>query len=148
MRRPSGLPLAPPRLSTLRVCFLSPGLVWVHLAAQPRVASERPGLAVRCCPARLPTPRTGPGFPLHRPGALSRPAGHRGTGVTLRVCARAGQGPRGPADPVWVRAHSAPNAPPPCCQPRPQGALHVLLQCVTLVEPSKSVLVLPGQLMQ
>lgn len=38
--------------------------------------------------------------------------------------------------------------PPQQPSPWPRGELHLLLQCVTLVEPSKSVLVLPGQVMQ
>lgn len=46
----------------------------------------------------------------------------------------------------------AQGSPCPRTSPAPPapalGGQHLLLQCVTLVEPSKSVLVLPGQVMQ
>lgn len=54
-----------------------------------------------------------------------------------------------PADLCWSEeslGFLCPPQPAPC--PAAREEQHLLLQCVTLVEPSKSVLVLPGQVMQ
>lgn len=120
--------------------------------ASPAVRAFR---AAQPGPPRLP--RTGPGFSLHRPGARGRARPGTGAQAALGGGCHAeqvyvpeqGGVLRRPAGTTRGEHPPCPRQRPPAFPaPRPWQERHLLLQCVTLVEPSKSVLVLPGQVMQ
>lgn len=175
---PAGLPVAPgpcihrvPCLPLLGSSSLCPWAAF-RAAGSPRAAAPKPPwLGQGFSPHRL-EPAVGPGWAQlshghprttaqsrrsaePRPAAPSTP-GHR----TTRCADVTGQGgvsslpedtPRrrgSPCPPTCPHLSPAASGSPRSPAPAPWEEQRSLLQCVTLVEPSKSVLVLPGQVMQ
>lgn len=148
---------APPHWTCWAHCFLP---AW----QPPRVPLPLQGPALGSCPTgplawslALPSldqiPEqglvrgTGPGCTLHTMGSWRTQSSQH---VPPCQCGRDCTGrSRRSACPCDVRSGlTCPSSPPSTPSSQPWEEQHLLLQCETLVEPSKSVLVLPGQLRQ